>query len=33
MSDVQHLFWCHARDEQGGLVHALDCDQHEYFVV
>ena len=33
MSSVQDLFWCDARDEQGGLVHAPDCDQHEWFVV
>ena len=29
MSNVQDLFWCDARDEQGALVHATDCDQHE----
>ena len=33
MSNVQDLFWCDARDEQGGLVHAADCDQHECFLV
>ena len=33
MSNVQDLFWCDCRDEQGGLVHAPDCDQHECFVV
>ena len=34
MSNVQDLFWCDGRDEQGGgLVHAPDCDQHECFVV
>ena len=33
MSNVQDLFSCDARDEQGGLVHAPDCDQHECFVV
>ena len=33
MSNVQHLFWCDARDEQGSLVHAQDCDQHECSVV
>ena len=32
-SNVQDLFWCDARDEQGGLVHAPNCDQHECFVV
>ena len=26
MSNVQDLFWGDARDEQGGLVHAPDCD-------
>ena len=26
MSNVQHLFWCDARDERGGLMHAPDCD-------
>ena len=25
-SKVQDLFWCDARDEQGGRVHAPDCD-------
>ena len=33
MSNVQHLFWCDVRDEQGGLVHAPDCDQHDCFVI
>ena len=33
MSNVQDLFLCDAKDEQGGLVHAPDCDQHECFVV
>ena len=33
MSNVQDLFWCDATDEQSGLVHAPDCDQHECFVV
>ena len=33
MSNVQDLFWCDARDKQGGLVHASDCDHHECFVV
>ena len=26
LSNVQDLFWCDARDEQGCLVHAPDCD-------
>ena len=29
MSNVQDLFWCAARDEQGGLNHAPECDQHK----
>ena len=33
MSNVQHLFWCDAREEQGSLLHAPDCDQHDCFVV
>ena len=33
MSNVQHLFWCDARDEQGCLLHAPDCDQRNCFVV
>ena len=33
MSNVQDLFWCDARDEQGSLLHAPDCDQHDSFVV
>ena len=33
MSNVQELFWCDARDEQGSLLHAADCDQHDCFVV
>ena len=33
MSNVQDLFWCDARDEQGTLLHAPDCDQHDCFVV
>ena len=33
MSNVQDLFWCDARDEQGCLLHAPDCDQRECFVV
>ena len=33
MSNVQDLFWCDARDEQGGLVHAPDCNRHNCLVV
>ena len=33
MSNVQRLFWCDARDEQGCLLHARDCDQQDCFVV
>ena len=33
MSNVVELFWCDARDEQGGLLHAPDCDQRNCFVV
>ena len=33
MSNVQDLFWCDARDEQGSLLHAPDCNQHDGFVV
>ena len=33
MSNVQDLFWFNARDEQGSLLHAPDCDQHDCFVV
>ena len=33
MSNVQDLFWCDARDEQGCLLHAPDCDQGDCFVV
>ena len=33
MSNVQDLFWCEARDEQGCLLHAPDCDQRDCFVV
>ena len=33
MSSVQDLFWCDARDEQGSMLHAPDCDQHDRFVV
>ena len=33
MSNVQTLFWCDARNEQGCLLHAPDCDQRDCFVV
>ena len=33
MGNVQDLFWCDARDEQGSLFHAPDCDQRDCFVV
>ena len=33
MSNVQDLFWCDARDEQGSLLQAPDCDQQDCFVV
>ena len=33
MSNVQDLFWCDARDEQGCLLHAPDRDQRGCFVV
>ena len=33
MSNVQDLFWCDARDEQGSQLHAPDCDQRDCFVV
>ena len=33
MSNVQDLFWCDARDEQGSVLRAPDCDQHDCFVV
>ena len=33
MSNAQDLFWCDARDEQGCLLHAPDCDQRDCFVV
>ena len=32
MSNVQELFWCDARDEQGCLLHAPDCDQRICFM-
>ena len=33
MSNVHDLFWWDARDELGSLLHALDCDQHDCFLV
>ena len=33
MSNLQDLFWCDSKDEQGSLLHAPDCDQHDCFVV
>ena len=33
MSNAHDLFWCDARDEQGCLLHAPDCDQQDCFVV
>ena len=33
MSSVQDLFCCDARDEQGCLLHAPDCNQRSCFVV
>ena len=33
MGNVQDLFQCDAEDEQGSLLHAPDCDQHDCFVV
>ena len=33
MSNVQDLFWCDGRDEQGCLLHAPDCDQRDCFLV
>ena len=33
MENVQELFWCDARDEQGHLQHAPDCEQQDCFVV
>ena len=33
MSNVQDLFWCDARDEQGCLLHAPDRDHRDCFVV
>ena len=33
MSNVQELFWCEAREEQGCLLHVPDRDQRNYFMV
>ena len=33
MGNVQELFWCYARDEQGCPLPAPDCDQQNCFVV
>ena len=33
MENVKELFWCDARDEQGNLQHAPDCEQRDCFVV
>ena len=33
MSNFQDLFWCDARDEQGCLLHAPDCNQRNCLVV
>ena len=33
MENVRELFWCDARDEQGHLQHAPDCEQRDCFVV
>ena len=33
MGQVQEVFWCDARDEQGHLLHAPECDQRNCFVV
>ena len=33
MENVKELFWCDARDEQGHLQHAPDCEQQDCFVV
>ena len=33
MVNVKELFWCDARDEQGHLQHAPDCEQRDCFVV
>ena len=33
MENVKEPFWCDARDEQGHLQHAPDCEQRDCFVV
>ena len=33
VENVKELFWCDARDEQGHLQHAPDCEQRDCFVV
>ena len=33
MENVKELFWCDARDNQGHLQHAPDCEQGDCFVV
>ena len=33
IENVKELFWCDARDEQGHLQHAPDCEQRDCFVV
>ena len=33
MENVKELFWCDARDEQGRLQYAPDCEQRDCFVV
>ena len=33
MENMKELFWCDARDEQGHLQHASDCEQRDCFVV
>ena len=33
MRNVQVLFWCDARNEEGCLLHAPDCDQRNWFFV
>ena len=33
MENIKELFWCDARDAQGHLRHAQDCEQRDCFVV
>ena len=33
MENIREHFWCDARDEQGHLQHAPDCEQRDSFVV